>query len=117
MSALQQCTSVHDVMETLANFPPRIQDVYRLTWKRIVEQSSNGGLSASNPIIWVLNSPKSMTVPELQHASAVSLETHEFEPSRVVHKDTLVGQSRGLLVVDEETTLVRLVRKFFPCFL
>lgn len=104
--------------ETLANFPPKIEDVYRATWRRIVGEASEGkGVHAENCIIWVLNALYSMTVTELQYAAAVCLETHKFDPTKLVHQDTLVDLCRGLLVVDQETALVRLVRQSFNRFL
>ncbi|KAH6910052.1 hypothetical protein BKA70DRAFT_1424554 [Coprinopsis sp. MPI-PUGE-AT-0042] len=109
LAALQHCASVRNVRETLATFPPKIEDVYRQTWTRIVGQASSNGLFVQNCLIWVLNAPKSMTVEELQHAAAVCLETHKFDPERIVHIDTIVLLCRGLLVVDKETELVRLV--------
>jgi hypothetical protein len=111
LAALQHCTTIHDVRETLVNFPPEIQKVYRHTWMRILDQPSNKGIRAQNCIIWVLHAPKSMTVAELQHLSAICLETQEFDPDRIIHIDTIIELCRGLLVVDEETSLVRLVRE------
>ncbi|KAH6910107.1 ankyrin repeat-containing domain protein [Coprinopsis sp. MPI-PUGE-AT-0042] len=73
LAALQHCASVRNVRETLATFPPKIEDVYRQTW------------------------------------TPVCLETHKFDPERIVHIDTIVLLCRGLLVVDKETELVRLV--------
>lgn len=55
-----------------------------------------------------------MTLTELQHAAAVCLDNQRFDPGRLVHKDTLVALCHGLLVVDEDTSLVRLVRESLP---
>ena len=79
-----------------------------------MNQTPNKILMAQISLLWVLNAAKSMTVEELQHAHATSLETHKFEQKRVVHEDTLIGVCRGLLIVDEQTKLIRLVREFVP---
>jgi hypothetical protein len=107
------CNTIREVKAILTSFPPKIQDVYRHTWLRILRHSSatKEGIRAQNCIIWVLNSPKSLTVAELQHLTAVCLETQKFDPERIVHIDTLLALCHGLLVVDKETKLVRLVRK------
>jgi hypothetical protein len=57
-----------------------------------------------------------MKVEELQHAAAICLETQKFDAERVVHEDTLLTLCRGLLVVEEETGVVRLVREFSVCY-
>jgi hypothetical protein len=107
------CTTIREVREILVSFPPNIEDVYRHTWLRILRHSSktSRGIRAQNCIIWVLNSPKSLTVSELQHLTAVCLETQTFDAERIVHIDTLLALCHGLLVVDKETSLVRLVRE------
>jgi hypothetical protein len=113
LAALQLCATISKVREILANFPPNIKDVYRHTWLRILAHSSakTTGVQPQNCIIWVLNSPKSLTVEELQHLTAVCLETQKFDAERIVHIDTLLALCHGLLVVDKETQLVRLVRE------
>jgi ankyrin repeat domain-containing protein 50 len=113
LAALQLCTTISEVREILASFPPKIQDVYRHTWLRILRHSTATakGIRAYDCIVWVLNSSKSLTVKELQHLTAVCLETQKFDAERIVHIDTLLALCHGLLLVDEETQLVRLVRE------
>ncbi|KAH6910064.1 hypothetical protein BKA70DRAFT_1100719 [Coprinopsis sp. MPI-PUGE-AT-0042] len=109
MAALRECTSVHDVRETLANFPAQIEDVYLDTWRRINDQSPNKRLLARCCLLWVLNTARSIKVDELRYAVAISSQTYKFDPNRLVSRDVLIAPCRGLLVVDEETKLVRLV--------
>ena len=109
MAALQECASLHDVKESLAHFPAHIEDAYIQTWKRILRQPQSEVVQ--DCLLWVLCAARSMTVDELQHAIATSPKTRHFDPDRLVPVDTLVALSSGLLVVDEKTRLVRLVRK------
>ena len=53
-----------------------------------------------------------MKVQEIRHAAATCLETNQFYSDRLVPIETLVSSTRGLLIVDEETQLVRLVRQY-----
>jgi ankyrin repeat domain-containing protein 50 len=112
MAALRECGSVYDVNQTLEQFPADIKEVYLQTWKRIVDKPSSNNLLAQRCITWVLFATRSLTVEELRHAVAANPVTHSFEESRIVDKDTLVAPCRGLLTIDEETNLVRLVHKF-----
>ncbi|KAH6909937.1 hypothetical protein BKA70DRAFT_1425651 [Coprinopsis sp. MPI-PUGE-AT-0042] len=52
-----------------------------------------------------------MRVEELERAVATSPETHKFEASRLVSGATLMSLCRGLITVEEESQLVRLVRR------
>lgn len=54
-----------------------------------------------------------MAIDQLRHALATSPETHSFEQPRLVPEATLMTICRGLITIDEESRLVRLVRKSF----
>ena len=62
-------------------------------------------------LFWVLNAERSMTLRELERAVATSPDTFKFEPHRVVPGETLIAACRGLLVLEEESQIVRLVRE------
>ncbi|KAH6916361.1 ankyrin repeat-containing domain protein [Coprinopsis sp. MPI-PUGE-AT-0042] len=109
LDALAECFSAQDVMETLKSFPSSIEDVYQRTWARI----SNGGRKhtslAKAVLVWVLNASRSMTIEELQRAVATSPDNHKFEAGRLVPETTLLSLCGGLITVEEESRLVRLV--------
>ncbi|KAH6916394.1 hypothetical protein BKA70DRAFT_1092729, partial [Coprinopsis sp. MPI-PUGE-AT-0042] len=109
LDALCECLSAEDVRETLKEFPPSIEDVYRQTWVRISHQSRKHAPLAKAVLVWVLNAARSMTIEELERAVATSPDTHKFTPSRVVPGTTLVSICGGLITVEEESRLVRLV--------
>ncbi|KAH6907884.1 hypothetical protein BKA70DRAFT_1427718 [Coprinopsis sp. MPI-PUGE-AT-0042] len=90
LDALLDCASVHDVIQTLEEFPPRIEDVYHRTWDRIVDQTPRKSLLAKQLLVWVLY-------------------THRFDESRLVDKDTLMATCRGLVDVEEKTNIVHFV--------
>ena len=52
-----------------------------------------------------------MTLGELQRTVAVAPSTHQFDSSRIVHEGMLLGVCRGLIVVEDVSRMVRLVRK------
>ncbi|KAH6909418.1 hypothetical protein BKA70DRAFT_1221671 [Coprinopsis sp. MPI-PUGE-AT-0042] len=95
LDAICQCLSLHEVKETLEAFPAEIEDFYLQTWKRILNQ---------NP-----KAQRSMSIQELQHAVATSPEDSKFNATRLVPEATLMGLCRGLVVLEEESRMVRLV--------
>ena len=50
------------------------------------------------------------TLKEIERAVATSPSTFEFEADRVVPGSTFLAMCHGLLVVEEESQIVRLVR-------
>jgi ankyrin repeat domain-containing protein 50 len=112
LDALQDCASIYDVEKTLEEFPPRIEDVYKRTWTRILDQTPRMVLLAKNVLIWVLCATRSLTAEELCRAVATCPETYKFEQSRRVDEATLMGLCRGLVNIEEETNVVRFVREF-----
>ncbi|KAH6909717.1 hypothetical protein BKA70DRAFT_1187477 [Coprinopsis sp. MPI-PUGE-AT-0042] len=107
--ALRECTSVHDVKQTLAVFPADIGDLYRQTWQRILAQAPRKALLAKNTLTWVVHATRSLTIEELQAAVAICPDTHKSTPDRLAQESVLIGLCHGLVAVEEETHLVRLV--------
>ncbi|KAH6889048.1 ankyrin repeat domain-containing protein 50 [Coprinopsis sp. MPI-PUGE-AT-0042] len=109
LDALGECVSAQDVTDTLKAFPSSIKDVYCQTWARISDQSRKHASLAKAVLVWVLNASRSMTIAELERAVATSPDTHKFEPRRLVPGTTLVSLCGGLITVEEESRVVRLV--------
>ena len=111
VAALRECTSVHDVEEVLLNAPGSIEDLYVQTWDRILSQTPTKVSLVKRLLVWVLNATRSLTLEELQYAVATNPDTYLFEKARLVPEQALVGMCRGLVMVEDETNLVRLVRE------
>ncbi|KAH6889058.1 ankyrin repeat-containing domain protein [Coprinopsis sp. MPI-PUGE-AT-0042] len=109
LDALGECFSAQDVRATLKAFPLSIEDVYRQTWTRISNEGRKHASLAQAVLIWVLNASRSMTIEELERAVATSPDTHKFEPGRLVSGSTLLSLCGGLITVEDESRLVRLV--------
>jgi ankyrin repeat domain-containing protein 50 len=111
LALLRECANLHDVRNTLATFPANIKDLYHQTWLRLLAQPPSKALLATHVLAWVVFATRSLRIEELQEAVAVCPNTHKFERSRLVQESVLIGFCHGLLVVEEETRLVRLVRE------
>ncbi|KAH6909910.1 hypothetical protein BKA70DRAFT_179835 [Coprinopsis sp. MPI-PUGE-AT-0042] len=109
LDALCRCINAREVRQTLDAFPSRIEDVYVQTWHRILEQKTNHVMFAKAALVWILNASRPMMIEELEHAVATSPDTYKFEPDRLVPGTTLVSLCRGLVTLEEESGLVRLV--------
>ncbi|KAH6909719.1 hypothetical protein BKA70DRAFT_1425448 [Coprinopsis sp. MPI-PUGE-AT-0042] len=109
LATLRECPNVREVRTTLATFPTDIEDLYRKTWQRILDLAPAKSLLARNTLTWVVHATRSLTIEELLEAVATCPDTHRLEQDRLVQEATLIGLCHGLVAVEEETGLVRLV--------
>jgi ankyrin repeat domain-containing protein 50 len=111
LQALRECTNRRDVETTLLNFPPKIKDVYIQTWNRITNQPSGKASLALNVLTWVTYATRSLTIDELRHGIASCPETYSFDKKRLVAVEMMVAVCCGLLMIEKETNVVRLIRE------
>ncbi|KAH6890136.1 ankyrin repeat-containing domain protein [Coprinopsis sp. MPI-PUGE-AT-0042] len=109
LKALQHCLSARDVEETLEQFPSDIMVVYGKTWDRILNQAPKHAMLAQLVILWIMYATRELTIDELRHAVAICPATHAYEPSRLVPDTLLLLTCCGLVALDEQTRLVRLI--------
>jgi hypothetical protein len=110
LDALCGCVNAKEVRRTLEGFPSRIEQVYLRTWERILKHNSDHITLVKFVLVWVLNSSRSMTIDELERAVATCSITHKYEAGQVVPGAILMSICQGLVVVEEESHMVRLVR-------
>ncbi|KAH6903962.1 hypothetical protein BKA70DRAFT_1110126, partial [Coprinopsis sp. MPI-PUGE-AT-0042] len=109
LEALRQCVSVLDIEETLDGFPTDIEAIYAKTWERILAQGPKQSNLAKLVLLWVTHAHGEMTVDLLRRAVATSPETYSFDTKRMVPEAILLSVCCGLVLVDKETRLVRLM--------
>ncbi|KAH6884738.1 hypothetical protein BKA70DRAFT_136376 [Coprinopsis sp. MPI-PUGE-AT-0042] len=109
LDALKECMTTECVEKTLKEFPPGIADVYAKTWTRIMKQSSKKAHLAKSVFVWVTHATRSLTVDELRHAVARCTDTFKFDSTLMVPAETLVSVCCGLIIIEKESGLVRLL--------
>jgi hypothetical protein len=87
--------------------------MYDETIKRIDGQNERCRQLAKHVFIWVVTAYQQLSLKELQHALAVSSDSEitEIDPSSLVNEMILTSVCAGLVVVDQGSNVVRLVRK------
>ncbi|KAG2011164.1 ankyrin repeat domain-containing protein 50, variant 2 [Coprinopsis cinerea AmutBmut pab1-1] len=102
---VQHCRTIVKLKDVLQRFPAKIEDLYVETMKRINEQEQPTADLANHVLLWLVFGQGALTFPDLQHALRLTLPDHDGE----VHKHDLLSVCCGLVTVEENTNLVRLV--------
>jgi len=83
--------------------------VYDATLERIMTQDGEKAKLAMATLMWVCHSERPLQVDELCHALAVEIGSADFNPENVALIATLLGCCQGLITVDKEASIVRLI--------
>ena len=90
-----------------------LENAYQQAWKNITNQHPLYAQVAQAVLLWLVNAQRPMTLVEVQWSIAVCSDTFRFIPERVVSGDLLIAVCHGLVVVEEETKSLCLVRTWF----
>jgi len=88
-----------------------VNDIYDETLERIDGQIESDRELAQKVFCWIVHAYRQLSLKELQHALAVSPNMTEMDPDALVDETILTSVCGGLVVIDKETNVVRLVRK------
>ncbi|KAJ7600126.1 hypothetical protein C8J56DRAFT_767021, partial [Mycena floridula] len=117
LDSLAKQTDVKALRKALEGLPEDIWRSYDNAMLRIDAQGETDSKLAYHIFYWLSCSKRPLTVLELQHAVAVSLdpEMTDMEPEAIVDIETLTDVCAGLIISDESFTksrsTVRLVRE------
>ena len=84
-------------------------DVYGTTIERIMAQDRDKVRLAMAAWMWVIHAERPLRVEELCHALGVELGSKDFNAGNVPSVSTLLSCCQGLITVDKETSVVRLI--------
>lgn len=98
--------------KVLQHLPEEVNVIYHETLKRIDGQIEIDRTLAHRIFCWIVHAYRQLTLKELQHALAISPGMSEMNPDSLVTEQILTSICGGLVIVDRETSIVRLVRKF-----
>jgi len=86
-----------------------LADAYGATLDRINAQGDEEARLAMATLTWVCHSERPLEVDELCHALAVEIGTTDFDPENIPSIGTLLHCCQGLITVDKEASIVRLI--------
>jgi hypothetical protein len=104
-------TNRQHVRRVLEDLPQEVNATYDQTMKRIEGQVESHRELAEQILSWITYARRPLSLEELQHALAVSPGMTEMNPDAVVDEMILTSVCAGLVLVDGESNVIRLVRK------
>jgi hypothetical protein len=110
IDALMECQSVAEVREAIHGLPKDISATYRNAIERIKQQRERNRRLAFAVLSWVTFAGRPLTVTELQYAVTVNPGMTALTSEHVINETRLTSYCAGLIVIDDNTRLVRLVR-------
>jgi hypothetical protein len=114
IGSLKNSTTVNQLRKATNLLSSDINDIYSSSWKRIKAQSKERVWLAKGTIIWLTYAYRPLKITELQHALAVQYDGEAFDDDDVASEDMIVSVCCGLVVVDRESQIARLVREHVP---
>lgn len=90
--------------------------MYSASLERIKAQSKDRFLLAEGAITWLTYAYRPLKIAELRHALAARDDGETFDSDDVPDEETIVSVCCGLINIEKEGRIVRLVREYvFRC--
>ena len=112
IESLKYSTTVSQLRKAANSLTSDMDNIYSASWERIKAQPKPQALLAESAIIWLIHAYRSLTITELQHALAVPSDGEAFDVDDIADEDTIVSVSCGLITIERESRVVRLVREY-----
>lgn len=112
LDSLSDKTTAKAMKLTLQNLPrgsDALEVAYKDAWERIECQKPGFAQLAKQIITWTVCARRHLTTLELQHALAVEKEAKKLDEDNIVEVDQMINVCAGLVTVDEESKIIRLV--------
>ncbi|KAJ7349597.1 hypothetical protein DFH08DRAFT_696408, partial [Mycena albidolilacea] len=97
------------VLQALDKLPSNLDETYSRAMERIKDQDEEAREIAHSTFIWVANAKRLLTVEEIRVALAIEPGTNQLDVDNMLDIDTILSVCAGLIIVDEEHSIVRLV--------
>ncbi|KAI5807806.1 hypothetical protein BZA77DRAFT_391973 [Pyronema omphalodes] len=117
-------TTISKRRKALYTMPVKLETAFKSTISRIQNQDSERSRQAMDVLKWTFLAQRPLSVEELRHALSVDLDLSKMRPGYlpIAHDETLdldnlpseeslIDWCLGLIVIDEETSTIRLVHK------
>ncbi|KAI9878016.1 MAG: hypothetical protein M1830_002174, partial [Pleopsidium flavum] len=109
MDSLVHKTNRREVRRALENLPKGVDAAYEEAMERIEAQIEDDKKLAQKVLSWISYAFRPLFLSELQHALAVEPGMTHMDSDAIEDEEILTSVCAGLVVVDEESSIIRLV--------
>ncbi|KAJ6451155.1 ankyrin repeat-containing domain protein [Mycena sanguinolenta] len=109
IESLSAAHNIHVIKTALENLPKKLEDAYADTMHRINRLVEADRKLALATLTWVTKARRLLTVTELQDALAIELDSTVLNPDNRTDIDIILGVCAGLVVVETNTPIIRIV--------
>lgn len=109
LATLAKKQNKRELSKALQTLPQDLDGIYKETIQRIFTQDSDDVDLARSILSWLSLSPEPMKVEELQHALAIEPDTKTFDWEMLIEESILVSVCGGLVTIEDESRIIRLV--------
>jgi Ankyrin repeats (3 copies)/Ankyrin repeats (many copies) len=109
MDSLAKKHNRRDIRKALENLPKELDDTYDEAMQRIWSQDEGDAKLAEQVLSWISYAFRPLTIIELQHALAVEPGSEDIDEDALPDEDILVSVCAGLVTIDQESKIIRLV--------
>ena len=109
IDALAKEDNLRDLRKTLQSLPEDLSKTYEDALQRINSQDRRKAQRAEQVLLWINFAFEPMRIDQLQHAVAIRLDDKNLGPEALPKEEALIPACCGLVVVDLESRIVRLV--------
>ncbi|KFX95786.1 hypothetical protein V490_03675 [Pseudogymnoascus sp. VKM F-3557] len=101
--------AIQSMLKMLPRGSEALKSAYDDAIKRIETQLTDDSKLAKSVLSWITYAEQPLTTEELCHALAVNPDDTDFDEDNVLDVDDIVSVCAGLVTVDEESNIIRLV--------
>ncbi|KAJ7132644.1 ankyrin repeat-containing domain protein [Mycena filopes] len=109
IDALSTKSTVKAVRAALKSLPTDLSATYEEAMKRIDDQSEEDRNIAHSALMWVANAQRLLRLSDIRTALAIEPGTRQLDDDNVLDIELILAVCAGLLIVDEQLDVVRLV--------
>ena len=117
MDSLVSQTSARHVLKALQSLPEKLNESFSDAIDRIKSQSQEYWQLARQVISWIFYAKRPLKISELRAMLAIEPEDTKFNPSGLHESDLILEVCCGLVSIDEQDEIIRLVHYSFQEYL
>ena len=98
------------IRDALEHLPKGLDSTYAEAMTRIDKQNRDDRDLAENVLSWISYAVRPLSITELQHALAIEKGHTEIDLEALPDEEILISVCAGMVTLDKESNIVRLVR-------